>query len=127
MCQASCSIVNSSIYSEKTCSRLIFHLSPSHFVHFLTAQEKQNRPLTELNCPQGGPSCSNLSVSLQNHNSCQHQSSSEASLSQRLSHQDRHEDGCPAEQRAARWLHSAGNRPASVCYRLPPSFLSREK
>lgn len=27
-----------------------FSLSPSHFVNFLTAQEKQNRPLTELKC-----------------------------------------------------------------------------
>ena len=48
--EASYSLVNSSIHPGKTLSRWISHLIPSHFVNFLKAQEKQNRPMTELNC-----------------------------------------------------------------------------
>lgn len=68
------------------------------FVIFPTAQEKQNRALIFFRI-RVGPSCSNLSVNLINHNSHWHQSSSDVPLPQRLIHQTRHEDSFPAEQR----------------------------
>ena len=103
---------------KKTFSRWIFHFSFSKF-SYSAGKTKQNPDWTELLFPQGGRSCSNSSVNLQNHNSYRHQSSSEAPLSQRLIHQDRHEDSSSSEQRAeqkTRRLQSAGHRPAA-CYR----------
>lgn len=97
---------------------------------YSTGKTKQTPDWNKLFCLQVGPSCSNLSVNLQNHNSHWHQSSSEVSLSQRLIHQDRHEDSSPAEQRAepkqAGCSSLAIDPPASV-YLPPPSFLSGGK
>lgn len=48
--ETSQSLVNSSVHCGKSLSRRIFHLNPSNFANFLTAQERQNRTLTELSC-----------------------------------------------------------------------------